>query len=124
MIVVATDAPIDARNLRRLAKRAFLGLAKTGGIAANGSGDYVLAFSTHPSLRVPHRPQARVRAVELLHDEYVSPLFMAAIESTEEAIVNSLLMAETTTGIEGHRAEALPIDRLVELLHAHSRRRP
>jgi D-aminopeptidase len=120
MMIVATDAPIDARNLKRLAKRAFMGLAKTGGIAAQGSGDYVIAFSTHPSMRIPHRPSARVRTVELLHDEYVSPLFMAAIESTDEAIVNSLLMAETTTGIDGHRAEALPIDRLTDLLRTHN----
>ena len=121
MMIVATDAPIDARNLKRLAKRAFMGLAKTGGIASHGSGDYVIAFSTHPSLRIPHRPPARVRTIELLHDEYVSPLFMAAIESTEEAILNSLLMAETTTGIDGHRADALPIDRLTDLLRTHNR---
>jgi D-aminopeptidase len=121
MIVVATDAPLDARNLKRLGKRAFMGLARTGGIASNGSGDYAIAFSTAPGLRVDRRPASRVRTVELLHDEYVSPLFMAAVEATEEAIVNSLFAAQTTGGVDGHRAEALPLDVVLPILREHRR---
>jgi D-aminopeptidase len=121
VIVVATDAPLDARNLRRLAKRALMGLAKTGGIAAHGSGDYAIAFSTAESVRVPHRPGAPVRQVALLHDDFVSPLFMAAIEAAEEAIVASLFAAVTTTGKGGRRVEALPLERVVPILKAHRR---
>src|SRR5215204_1386753 len=89
MIIVATDAPLDSRNLERLAKRAFMGLAKTGGIASNGSGDYVIAFSTDPALRVEHNPGEEKQRINVLHNEALSPLFMAAIEATEEAIINS-----------------------------------
>lgn len=121
MLVVATDAPLDARNLRRLAKRAFMGLAKAGGIASNGSGDYAVAFSTAESVRVPHRPDVPVRQVSLLHDEFVSPLFMAAIEAAEEAIIASLFAATTTTGREGRRVEALPLERVVPILKTHHR---
>jgi D-aminopeptidase len=112
MIIVATDAPLDTRNLERLAKRAFMGLAKTGGIASNGSGDYVIAFSTDASLRIPHNPNGRVLTQIVLHNDAVSPLFMAAIEATEEAIINSLLMAETMKGKEGRVVEALPVEKL------------
>lgn len=124
MIVVATDAPLDARNLKRLGQRAFMGIAKTGGIAANGSGDYVIAFSTAEALRVEHRPTSRLRAVELLHDEFVSPLFLAAIEATEEAIVNSLFAARTMTGVDGNRTEALPLDAVLPILHDFNRLHP
>jgi D-aminopeptidase len=124
MIVVATDAPLDARNLRRLAKRAFMGLAKTGGIASNGSGDYAVAFSTADSVRVPHRPDAPVRRVSLLHDDFVSPLFIAAIEAAEEAIIASLFAATTTTGKDGRRIEALPLERVIPILQAHRRIKP
>ncbi len=111
MIVVATDAPLDARNLQRLAKRAFMGLAKAGGIASNGSGDYVIAFSTDSTLRVPHSTSGRSLTQTILHNEAVSPLFMAAIEATEEAILNSLFMAETMKGKDGRVVEALPVGR-------------
>jgi len=126
MIVVATDAPLDARNLKRLGKRAFMGLVKTGGIASNGSGDYAIAFSTVPGLRVEHRPASRTRTcvIELLHDEFVSPLFLAAIEATEEAIVNSLFAAVTTTGVDGHRVEALPLETVLPILRQHNRLDP
>lgn len=116
MIVVATDAPIDARNLQRLARRAFMGLARTGGIAHHGSGDYVIAFSTDSASRIPYQPSGLVRQVPVLHDDHVSPLFLAAIEATEEAILNALFMAETTTGKDGARVEALPVQRVLELL--------
>jgi D-aminopeptidase len=116
MIVVATDAPIDARNLQRLARRAFMGLARTGGIAHHGSGDYVIAFSTDSSSRIPHQPRVPVRQVPILHDDHVSPLFLAAIEAAEEAILNALFTAETTMGKGGVKVEALPVQRVLDLL--------
>ena len=120
MIVVATNAPLDSRSLERLAKRAFMGLAKTGGIASNGSGDYVIAFSTDSSLRVPFNA-ADIFQQNVLSNDAVSPLFMAAIEATEEAIVNSLLAAETMKGKNGRTVEALPKEKLKEILKKYSR---
>ena len=119
MMVVATDAPVDARNLERIAKRAMLGLAKTGGIAANGSGDYVLAFSTHAGLRIPHNSKEKTQTVTLLRNDEVTPLFLATIEATEEAIINSLFKAETLTGNGQHRIPALPLDKTLKLLKKH-----
>jgi D-aminopeptidase len=116
MIVVATDAPLDARNLKRLAKRALLGIARTGGYYSNGSGDYAIAFSTAAAVRVPHRSPSPTRTVILLRDESVSPLFQAAAEAAEEAILNSLFKAVRMEGKDGHTAEALPLDRVKELL--------
>jgi D-aminopeptidase len=116
MIVVATDAPLDARNLERLAKRALLGIARTGGYFSNGSGDYAIAFSTAASVRVPHRPAERTRTTTALRDDAVSPLFQAAAEASEEAILNSLFKAVRTEGKDGHVAEALPLDRVKDLL--------
>jgi D-aminopeptidase len=115
MMVVATDAPLDARNLKRVAKRAMLGLARTGGIAANGSGDYVIAFSTAKTLRVPYRTDGATVQQEVLHNDYLSPIFLATIEATEEAIINSLFAAKTLTG-NGRTVEALPVERVLELL--------
>jgi D-aminopeptidase len=120
MIVVATNAPLDSRNLERLAKRAFMGLAKTGGIAHNGSGDYVIAFSTDSSLRVAYQPGSPIQNLPVLHNDFVSPLFMAAIEATEEAIINSLLAARTTVSNK-ITVEALPVDKLVELMKKYNR---
>ncbi len=116
MIIVATDAPLDSRNLERLAKRAFMGLAKTGGIASNGSGDYVIAFSSAESARVPHQVTHDIQDAKTVPNDLVSPLFMAAIEATEEAIINSLFAAETTTGKSGRKSEALPLDQVIPLL--------
>ncbi|HTL31443.1 MAG TPA: P1 family peptidase [Tepidisphaeraceae bacterium] len=124
MIVVATDAPLDARNLERLAKRAFLGLGKTGGIASNGSGDYVIAFSTADELRIPHRAESPMIQQNVLHNDFVSPLFQATIEATEEAILNSLFMAETMIGKGGKRVEALPLDRVIPILQTYNRIQP
>jgi D-aminopeptidase len=116
MIVVATDAPLDARNLERLAKRALLGIARTGGYFSNGSGDYAVAFSTAEGVRVPHRSATPARTVTILRDDAISPLFQAAAEAAEEAILNSLFKAVRTEGRDGHIAEALPLDRVRGLL--------
>ena len=121
MIVVATDAPIDHRNLERLAARAFLGLGKTGGIASNGSGDYVIAFSTDTTNRVPHQATAGPARSALLQNDDMSPLFLAVIEATEEAIINSLLAAKTLTGKRGRKIEALPLDTVREILKKYNR---
>lgn len=112
MVVVATDAPLDHRNLMRLAKRAFLGIGVTGGIASNGSGDYVIAFSTAPELRVPYSGNILPEPVRQFPNDQTSPLFLAAIEATAEAIWNSLVAAETMTGYKGYRAEAFPVEKL------------
>ena len=120
IIVIATDAPIDHRNLQRLAARSMMGLARTGAAGSNGSGDYAIAFSTAAELRI--RPTANARNaksnVTLLSNETMSPLFLAIIEATEEAIYNSLFRATTTTG-RGHTVEALPLERTLEILRRH-----
>jgi D-aminopeptidase len=121
MIIVATDAPLDARNLERLAKRAFMGLAQTGGIASNGSGDYVVAFSTATVNRVAHDPAERLMNQQYLHNETISPLFMAAIEATDEAIINSLFAAKSMKGFRGNSVEALPIDKVLPILKKYNR---
>jgi D-aminopeptidase len=119
MIVVATDAPLDARNLKRLAARAILGMARTGSAGSNGSGDFAVAFSTDPAARIPFAAPERPLTPPVLHNDAVSPLFQAAIEATEEAILNSLTMARTTTGAGGHTVESIPRDRLVAICRAH-----
>jgi len=113
IIIVATDAPLDSRNLDRLAARAMLGLARTGSPSTNGSGDYVIAFSTAGN-RI--RSSGTIQQAATLGNEMMSPLFLAVVEATEEAIYNSLFRATTVTGIDGHRSEALPIERTVEIL--------
>jgi D-aminopeptidase len=119
MIVVATDAPLDARNLERLASRAVAGLARTGAAMINGSGDYVIAFSTAPEVR---RGRGRaVRPVAELPNDATSPLFQAVAEATEEAILNSLFRAETVTG-NGVTVEALPLERVMEAVRRHGGR--
>jgi D-aminopeptidase len=118
MIVIATDAPIDARNLKRLAARAWLGMARTGSAASNGSGDYAIAFSTAPQLRIRTSEKPSTRHIELLTNDAMSPLFLAVIEATEEAIYNSIFRATTMSG-NGHTVEALPIDKTIEILKEH-----
>jgi D-aminopeptidase len=118
MVIIATDAPLDARNLKRLAARALLGVARTGSAASNGSGDYAIAFSSAPQVRIHTEDKALTRRMELLANDAISPLFLAAIEATEEAIYNSLFRATTTTG-QGHTVEALPIDKTTEVLKRH-----
>jgi D-aminopeptidase len=116
MMIVATDAPVTARNLERMASRAMLGLARTGGIAANNSGDFAIAFSTNPAVRTKHQSAARTESHEEVRNNEISPLFLATVEATEEAIVNSLFMARTTTGVNGTTIEALPVDEVVKLV--------
>jgi D-aminopeptidase len=118
MIIIATDAPIDARNLKRLAARAWLGMARTGSAASNGSGDYAIAFSTAPQLRIRTSEKPPTRHLELLANDAMSPLFLAVIEATEEAIYNSMFRAATMRG-NGHTVEALPIDKTIEILKEH-----
>lgn len=120
MIVVATDAPLDARNLERLAQRAMLGLGKTGGIASNGSGDYVIAFSTDQNARIQHEKKAHTDSSTFLRNDAMSPLFMAVMEATEEAIINSLWAAETMTGKAGRTVEALPKPEVIKILKKHN----
>ena len=114
MMVVLTDAPLDARNLERLAKRAMLGLAKTGGIASNGSGDYVIAVSVYPENLIDESTDKYYPT--LLHNDAMSPLFEATIEATEEALWNSLFMAKDMTGRGGLTVEAIPIQAVLEVL--------
>ena len=119
MIVIMTDAPLDARNLERMAKRAMLGLAKTGGIASNGSGDYVIAVSTAEKNRIPYSDNSLIRKTETLRNDVISPLLLATIEATEEAIINSLFAAKTTLGRNGHRIEALPVDLVLKIIEEY-----
>lgn len=118
MIVVATDAPLSDRNLTRLARRTFAGLARTGASFSNGSGDYAIAFSIAESVRRTPARRNKVGGATLreLSNEGVSPLFEAVIDATEEAIYNSLFMAETMTGRDGRTIEALPLEKVVALL--------
>jgi D-aminopeptidase len=121
MVVVATDAALTARDLERLAARGIFALARTGSSFSNGSGDFAIAFSTSPETRTRHG-ETTARARTLLPSDAVSPLFQAVLEATEEAAYNAMLRAETMTG-NGITVEALPIDRLRELLAAYGRRR-
>src|SRR5690606_42133143 len=114
MLIVATDSPLGSRNLERLAKRAMLGLARAALRATNGCGDYVIAFSTAPESRI--NSSDAVRETKVLGNNAMSPLFLATVKATEEAIYNSLLKATTTTGRSGRTVEALLIDRIVETL--------
>ncbi|WP_165246541.1 DmpA family aminopeptidase [Paludisphaera soli] len=120
LIVVATDAPLDARDLKRLAARAVFGLARVGSSFTNGSGDYAVAFSTAPGLRVAHGDERR-RPRTVLPTDAVSPLFQAALEGVEEAVCNALLRAEDMTGAGGRSVEAIPVDRVREALRKYNR---
>jgi D-aminopeptidase len=118
IIVIATDAPVDSRNLRRMAARAMLGLGRIGSSAGNGSGDYAISFSTAASVRIRSSNQSAVRQVESLTNDAMSPLFLSVVEATEEAVYNSLFRATTTTG-RGRTVEALPIGRTLEILRKY-----
>lgn len=116
MVIVATDAPLDSRNLERLAKRALLGIARGGGYYSNSSGDYAIAFSTAPKNRIPHRSKQRIFSGEFLANQAVSPLFMAAAEATEEAILNSMFQSPSMTGRNGNRAPSIPLDKIKSMM--------
>ncbi|HEX5736299.1 MAG TPA: P1 family peptidase [Blastocatellia bacterium] len=119
IIVIATDAPVDHRNLRRMAARAMLGLARTGSAATNGSGDYAIAFSTASEVRIRTVANRNApRDTKLLPNDAMSPLFLAVIEATEEAIYNSIFRATTMTG-RGRTVEAIPLDRTIEILRKY-----
>lgn len=122
MIVLATDAPLSARNLERLAGRAILGLARTGSFMSNGSGDFVIAFSTR-NLE-GYEPAARERVATVVENDAMSPLFLATVEAVEEAVYNSLLKATTVSGFDGHTVEAVPVDALREILTTTSPAQP
>ncbi len=124
MIVVATDAPLSDRNLERLGRRSLAGLARTGASISNGSGDYVLAFSTAEGVRRTPQRRAGVATVDDLANDRLSPLFQAAIEATEEAILNSLLKARDVEVVRDgaiRRIEALPVEPLKDILRRHGR---
>ncbi|HMH56658.1 MAG TPA: P1 family peptidase, partial [Gemmatimonadales bacterium] len=116
MIVVATDAPLSDRNLRRAAARAIIGLGRTGSVADNGSGDYVIAFSTHPDVR--RRSGETRRSVAELGNDAMSGIFQAVVDATEEAIYNSLFMATTVSSRHG-TVQALPVDTVLDILRQH-----
>lgn len=120
IVVIATDAPLCSRNLKRLAKRAILGLAKTGFFSSNGSGDYAIAFSVDPKLRIKHSPEKITREIELLYNERMSPLFLATVEVTQEAVYNSLLKAKTVKGKDGHILEAVPIEKVKKICQKYN----
>lgn len=117
IIIIATDAPLDARQLSRLSRRATIGLARTGSISHHGSGDFVLAFSTGNV--IPHYPEEQTFLMVHLADTHINPLFQATVEATEEAILNALLQATTVTGRDGRRFDAISIDRLRSILNAY-----
>ncbi len=114
MIVIATDAPLSSRNLERMAKRAVLGLARVGSYMSNGSGDFVIAFST--ANRTPYDTDDRSESRDILRNDAMSPLFLATVEAVEEAVINSLLKATTITGNQGHQMDAIDIEALKGLL--------
>lgn len=114
MMVIITDAPLDARNLERLAKRVMMGMAKTGGIASNGSGDYVIALSVNRDNLIDE--STKLYLPTLLHNDDMSPLFEAAIECTAEALWNSLFAAKDMVGMHGKVVKALPVEKVIELM--------
>ena len=116
MMVVLTDAPLDARNLERLAKRAMMGIAKTGGVASNGSGDYVIAVSVNKDNLIDEGSD--FYSPKLLHNNAMTPLFEAVIEATAESVWNSLFMATDTQGRNGRTALAIPIDKVLEIIQS------
>jgi L-aminopeptidase/D-esterase len=122
IIVIATDAPVDARQLKRMGARAMMGLARTGAAGTNGSGDYAIAFSTVPEVRIRTSDGVRnPRNVRLLSNDAMSPLFLAVIEATEEAVYNSLFRAETVTGKDKRTVEALPLEKTIGILRKYGK---
>lgn len=121
IIVIATDAPLDARQLNRMATRSMAGLARTGAAMTNGSGDYAIAFSTAADVRIKNAGGQAPRSVKLLPNDAMSPLFLAVIEATEEAIYNSLFRAVSLTGREKRTVEALPLEKTLAVLRKYNK---
>lgn len=119
MIIIATDAPLSAQNLKRLAKRSFLAFGKVGAYSSNGSGDYSIAFSTHSEIRVTNESSGVERKTLDVLNSRISPLFLAVVEATEKALINSLFMAHDISG-NGRTQEALPIDKTMEILKKYN----
>ncbi len=119
ILIVATDAPLDSRQLKRLSKRVMLGLARTGAIAQHGSGDVALSFST--ANRVPHYPDKPEYTIRVLSDFYIDPIFEAAADAAEEAVINSLLAAKDMVGRDSKKVYALPHDKLKEILKKYTK---
>jgi D-aminopeptidase len=124
--VLATDAPLSSRQLQRLATRAGLGLARTGSVGHHGSGEIFIAFSTGARMTRASFPEPETSSFhrQLLRDEALNPFFQAAVEATEEAVVNCLVAADTVVGHDGHTATGIPLDRLTEIMRAHHRLHP
>lgn len=120
MIIIATDAPISDRNLKRLAKRSYIAFGNVGAFSSNGSGDYSIAFSTHEGNRIPHDTKQGVMQKEDLSNNDMSPLFLAVWEATEEAILNSMFMAEDMKGNGGRFVPALPIQKTLEIMEKYN----
>ena len=123
MIVIATDAPLSVRNLKRLAKRSFLAFGKVGSFSSNGSGDYSIAFSTHKKLRIPYNSAEKEKIIIDVPNDYMSPLFLAVVEATEEAIYNSLFMATDMKGQKGRTMKALPINKTLKIMDKYKARK-
>lgn len=123
MMVVMTDAPLTARNLKRLASRAFAGMMRTGASGSNGSGDYVIAVSTAEELRIPYSSSSRFEEWRELRNDELDLLFQAVAEATEEAIINSLFAAETVKAKKGFPVEALPVDETLRIMKKYNRLR-
>jgi len=121
MVVIITDAPLDSRNLKRLAARAMAGIARTGGMASNSSGDYAIAVSNTEKNRIPYMAKMKYQEMQLLRNEEIDILFEAVIEATEEAIINSLFAAETATGKYKFKIEALPVEKTIEIMKKYNR---
>jgi D-aminopeptidase len=122
IVVLATDAPLSSRQLQRLAKRAGLGLARTGSVAHHGSGEIFIAFST--GARMSRTPDTNLFHRDLLRDEVLNPFFAAAVEATEEAVINCLVAADPVIGRDGHVATGIPLDRLTTIMRRHQRLHP
>jgi L-aminopeptidase/D-esterase-like protein len=119
IIVIATDAPLLPHQLKRLARRASMGLARTGSVSGNGSGDLFVAFSTaNPNAANPSEP---TRSVATVPNDRMDPLFTATVQAVEEAIVNALVANQNMTGRDNHRVDALPHDRLREVMKKYNR---
>ena len=123
MIIIATDAPLSARNLKRLARRSFLAFGRVGSFSSNGSGDYSIAFSTDPGVRIPYESEEQVRTIPNVPNDEMSPLFLAVVEAAEEAIYNSLFMATDMEGQKGRIMKALPIEKTLKILDEYKARK-